>query len=77
VATAQRERLLDDDLQEGASVAGLDERLRLAQPHRRGQPAVQLDHHDVAQGLAGIGVRQLVERRHLAGGLELAGREHR
>src|SRR5205807_2983499 len=76
VALAQRQRLPDDDLEERTAVARLDERLRTAQPHRRGQATVQLDHRDVIKYLR-IGLRELIKYIYVADRLEFVAWQHR
>ena len=41
---AQGQHLAHDDVEEGEPVLHRQQRLGLVEPHRRGQPAVELDH---------------------------------
>ena len=81
MAPAQRQRLADDDVEKRATLPCLQQRLRPLQPHRRRQPAVELDQREALERGAGVGVgvgaAKLLERGHVARRLEVAGREHR
>ena len=46
VALTQRHQLTDDDVQKAVALPRLEQRFGMAQPHRRGETAVQLDRHD-------------------------------
>ena len=65
VAAAQRQHLLDDDVEEGLPLLDLQQRLGAVQAHAGPQAAVELEHHRAVERLAGAGLvlRQLARRR--------------
>ena len=62
--------------QECAAVARLEQRLRLLQPHRGRQTAVELDHREPLERRRGVDVGQLLELGHVRRRLELGARDH-
>ena len=55
--------LLGDEVEEGVAALERQERLRLLEPHPRAQPAVELEHHGLAQERGVLRLERLVGRQ--------------